>query len=401
MKSKIQIEKILPVIEEKLHVKFASLVGSKGEVVRKGITELAIDPKDEMCILAKISSTTPDRSGEVVLPEGIDFTDFKNNGIICWSHNYSELPLGTTEAIEVTSDAVYAKIRFGKTEKCLEVWGLVKDKILKAMSIGFVTLETLEKGTKSFNDFVSKRLSILGDKVGEIERVITKSVLLEVSFVNIGCNQDALVEYISSKGMSAELKRDLGIKEEVEVIESPIVEVIPEAQEAQLVSEAAKEQTKEDILHNEDDINCECETCKSKKEIEKVEDIVESVEETPKVVEETVEPVEPVEQVVEEVKNEEVKQEEIIKESIETPENAGSSQDEAFSNSSPTTSTDIPDVIGYTQELECKPKEIKEIKEVYKSYFTIVEQPKKESIDDIVKKMVEIELKKKRGKISY
>lgn len=363
MKDKMPVEKLVPFLEERLHVKFESLKDSKGEVIRKGITELAIDPNDEMCVLAKISSINPDRSGEVVIPEGVNIEEYKVNPIICWSHDYSVPSVARTEAIEIKDDAIYAKIRFGSTEKCKEIWQLVKEKILNAMSIGFVTLETLEKGTKEFNDFIEKRLINIKDKFKDIERVITKCTLLEVSWVNLPCNNDALVQYISSKGMSADLKKDFGIKES----------------DCSVGNDVAVEDKKEESNVASETIT-ETEETEDKKEVNE-----EEKPEKPEVKEELVE-----NNVNSEVINEEVKQENEEKYEVPTPENASSTPEESFSNTSPSTITDIPELIG-----QPKPEE-----PPYKSYFRIVEEPKKVDIAELIKKQVEIELKIKRGKIS-
>lgn len=376
MKYKIPVKSIVPFLEERLHVKFESLKDSTTEVVRNstGESSLALDPNDEMCILAKISSIMPDRSNEVILPEGVQFKDFISNGIVVWGHDYTQLPLGTTEKIEVTNDAIYAKIRFGTTEKCKEVFQLVKEKILKALSVGFVTIETIEKGTKRFNDFVNDRLSGLGDKIKNIDRIITKSELLEISFVNIGCHQEALTQYISEKGMSASLKKDFGIKEvaieetnidkanviseiqtePIEIVE-PSVEQSVETVETQVestvetpvepvVEEEKPEKVEEKVCHKEGDLECECEECQAKR----------------------------------------------CKEECKPVENAGSTPAEAFTPSQTTTPQDITEVTGDKKAVEIP----------YKSYFKVIEVPKEVSIDEIVKKQVEIEMLKRRGRIS-
>jgi len=213
MKNKLDKDSLVPFLEDRLQIKFDSLKDIKGEVIRKGLTSLVIDPEDEMCVIVKISSIGVDRSGEVVIPEGVITSDFIKNPIVCWSHDYSLPPLGRAESVQITKDAVFAKIRFGSTERCKEIWTLVKDKVLNAMSIGFVPLEILVKGTKQFNDYVKEKLVGVINNIDEINKIITRSVLLEVSWVNLPCNQDALVQYMSTKQLSDDFKKFLGFKE--------------------------------------------------------------------------------------------------------------------------------------------------------------------------------------------
>lgn len=358
MKNKVPVEKLVPFLEEKLHVKFESLKNNKGEVVRKGITELAIDPKDEMCVLAKISSIAPDRSGEVVIPEGVQVEEYKANPVICFQHDYSILPVGRAEAIEITKDAVYAKIRFGSTDRCKEIWSLVKDKILSALSIGFVTLETLKKGTREFNDYAKARLMDLGEKINDVETIITKCTLLETSLVLIPCNQEALIEYISTKGLSNELKKEMNIKEGDVGEDKPETVETVEAEKPVEAVEAVEEVVEDKVLHKEGDENCECPECQERRSA--------------------------------------------YKEQVEAPENGNSTPEEAFSgDTQPTKPEDIPEITG---DIKGDIKEIKEvIQEVVevKSFFKVIGKvEKKESLEDIVKKQVEIEMLKRKGRIS-
>jgi hypothetical protein len=200
MKNKLDKDSLVPFLEDRLQIKFDSLKDIKGEVIRKGLTSLVIDPEDEMCVIVKISSIGVDRSGEVVIPEGVITSDFIKNPIVCWSHDYSLPPLGRAESVQITKDAVFAKIRFGSTERCKEIWTLVKDKVLNAMSIGFVPLEILVKGTKQFNDYVKEKLVGVINNIDEINLNLDElDNDFEYSDMRVENSLDAIMEKSNTK----------------------------------------------------------------------------------------------------------------------------------------------------------------------------------------------------------
>jgi hypothetical protein len=328
MKNNISIDKIVPYLEDKLHVKFESLINKKGVLIRKQGEQIVIDPKDEMCVIVKLSDTTTDRSGEVLIPEGCDYSEYMNNPLVCLFHDYSILPVGKITELQVANNSIYAKIKFATTEKCKEVYQLVKEGILSATSVGFVATEELVKGTRQFNEFIKNNTHRLSN-IENINKIITKWTLLEESFVNIGCNQNALViaksycsndminklakvnkidlkeimegntesntpevigetvETVIESNVVSEVKTEEiepcteEVKKEVEVAVEEIedagtdvgeeaftpTEVTPptEVMPSQEIKEEETEET-EVIEHNPDNSNCECEDCKISKE---------------------------------------------------------------------------------------------------------------------------------------
>ncbi len=118
-----------------------------------------------------ISTADEDRQGEVIDQKGWDFTNYKNNPVVLWGHNYSGLPIGVTDEI-LTNDKgqTIAKGRFAPEEAnpfAQQVRRLYDAKIVKTTSVGFIAREM--EGN-----------------------VITKAELLEFSFVPVPANPMAL-----------------------------------------------------------------------------------------------------------------------------------------------------------------------------------------------------------------
>lgn len=118
-----------------------------------------------------ISTDNIDRHGEIVDQKGIDFTNYMTNPVVLWGHNHNQIPVGVTDEIytRVVGSQVQtvAKGRFAPHEFAQTLRQLYDAGMLKTSSIGFIPLE--------YNG-----------------NVITKSELLEWSFVSIPANPYAL-----------------------------------------------------------------------------------------------------------------------------------------------------------------------------------------------------------------
>ena len=117
-----------------------------------------------------ISTADQDRQGEIVDQKGWDLGHYKNNPIVLWGHNYTGLPIGVTDSIELTDGKLIAKGRFAPDSAnpfAQQVRRLYDAKILRTTSVGFIAKE-MEGNT------------------------ITKAELLEFSFVPVPANPMAL-----------------------------------------------------------------------------------------------------------------------------------------------------------------------------------------------------------------
>lgn len=110
-----------------------------------------------------------DRDGEILLVSGWDFTNFMKNPIILWGHNYYEMDAIIGAVTELVQEDARVIVRgvFANTEAGQTARQLYDDGILKTVSVGFIPKE----------------------KQGN---TITKAELLEVSFVSIPANPDAM-----------------------------------------------------------------------------------------------------------------------------------------------------------------------------------------------------------------
>jgi len=120
------------------------------------------------------STATEDRDGDIVEPRGIDTTNFEQNPVILFAHDNRELPVGKAVDHGVQGREFFVDVRFAETDKADDVYQLVRDGFLNAVSIGFIPKETVSREDAD------------GLRFEEVE-------LLEVSVVPVPSNPDATV----------------------------------------------------------------------------------------------------------------------------------------------------------------------------------------------------------------
>jgi hypothetical protein len=117
-----------------------------------------------------ISTGDIDRTGEVLDPKGWDIDFYKANPIVLWAHDYTQLPIGITDNIEIKDGKLIASGRFAPADAnpfAQQVRKLYDLGFQRATSVGFIEKE----------------------RNGNI---ITKAELLEWSFVPVPANPFAL-----------------------------------------------------------------------------------------------------------------------------------------------------------------------------------------------------------------
>lgn len=170
--------------------------------IRKTFDSALVKEADDQSLIVTISTSSPDRSHDIVSPDGVDLTSYKKNPVVALNHNYQGLPIAKTEQIEVKEDRIMAKVVFPKRgvyPLADTVHDLYKDGFMNAWSIGFIPkeFEPNENGGKNF----------------------TKWELLEYSAVLVPDNPEALT-LLRSKGF------DLDEKGNVKEIDSTNVKII-------------------------------------------------------------------------------------------------------------------------------------------------------------------------------
>jgi HK97 family phage prohead protease len=113
------------------------------------------------------TSEAVDRDGEVVKADGWDLENYIKNPVVLWAHDYRLPPIGAITSITKVAGGLQVQGVFAKTEFGQQVRQLYDDGIIRAVSVGFIAKE----------------------RTGN---VITKQELLEVSFVPVPANAEAL-----------------------------------------------------------------------------------------------------------------------------------------------------------------------------------------------------------------
>lgn len=137
--------------------------------------------------LKAIASTAiEDRDGETIQQEGWDLKNFKKNPVLLWSHDHTDLPIGTAKGIKVEGEGKSAKLTFEPvlheiTDKAKAIKQLVEAGIIKTFSVGFRPME------------------MDGDTYSSQE-------LLEISLVNVPANPQAVM---ALKGFDQEVVEDV------------------------------------------------------------------------------------------------------------------------------------------------------------------------------------------------
>ena len=148
--------------------------------INRAYSVLTIKSLDEdLRVLEGIATTpTPDRVGDVVVTEGIEF---KLPLPLLYQHNSSK-PIGNVIEAKATADGMWIKAKVAKVPDVPfidEAWNLIKAGLVRGLSIGFRSLE--ETFDKSLNGF----------------RFI-RTELMELSAVTIPANAEATILSVKS-----------------------------------------------------------------------------------------------------------------------------------------------------------------------------------------------------------
>ena len=142
------------------------LVTKDFEILEKSIDE------NERSIKQYISTTSLDRGKDIMLPKGLDETNYRKNPVVLFNHN-KDLIVGKNLWLKKESDGVLAKTQFANTPFADDIYILNKEGCLNAWSIGFMPRKwdyDQEKGTTTYTDWE----------------------LFEYSSVSVPMNQDAV-----------------------------------------------------------------------------------------------------------------------------------------------------------------------------------------------------------------
>ena len=171
-------------------------------------------------IVAKLTTDSVDRDGEVLVPQGMNAKDYEKNPVLFYNHEYDQ-PIGKVTNIKRVDRAVMGNLEFAQRPKDFIgdffpsfVEALVKQGIVKGVSVGFVP----EQGGARVASKADR--SKFGDG---IKKVFNKWKLLEVSIAPLPANQDALITAVG-KGIvtTAQVKKFCNLEVEASMPEVKI-----------------------------------------------------------------------------------------------------------------------------------------------------------------------------------
>ncbi len=173
----------------------------------------AVDDTSKRTFIVRISTPAVDRSGDVVMPLGMDATNFMKNPVVLFAHDYSELPIARCIDLQADDTGVLATVEFmpeGTYDKSDLVYNMIKLGFMNAWSIGFMPKTWTEN---------------------ETGYIYNTWEIYEFSAVPVPANQEALT-IMRSKGIDTAL---LEVKEVEEVKKEPYtVDEVNETEEKDL-----------------------------------------------------------------------------------------------------------------------------------------------------------------------
>lgn len=152
------------------------------------IEKSADSQDDTLKIIGYANTTNKDRMGDVIPMDAWNskaLENYQKNPIILAFHDHKK-PIGVADSISVDSKGLQISAIISKAAG--EVYGLIKDSVLKAFSIGFIVKDAkYDSKTDIF--------------------VITELELLEVSVVSVPANQDSLFSISKAFESEAEYQK--------------------------------------------------------------------------------------------------------------------------------------------------------------------------------------------------
>ncbi len=189
--------------------------------VFKSYTGEAKSSGEDRRLIVKISTSTPDRSNDVVIPQGVVLDNYLKNPVVALMHNYHDLPIAKAENVTIAEDSIYADVVFpdeGIHSVSDTVYKLIKGGFMNAWSIGFAPVDTEpnEKGGTTFKKWElwefsavlvpdnPEALTVLRSKGVEFNDAETKSEAVDSLEGLEHQDEDALVENVEEDATNEE-----------------------------------------------------------------------------------------------------------------------------------------------------------------------------------------------------
>jgi len=275
MKNKFNSESLKPFID------FTDLKGTELVERKQFIGDIVVSECEEKTCVARITTIDEDAENDVIIPEGADLRRFNKNPIIHVNHSYKvEDVVANVTELAMDDKGIVAKMKFADTERANDCWKLVKDKFVRANSIGFIARKSLHAGTKEFKDYVKSKALKVSDSC---RRLITEWELLESSIVSLPCNPEALMQAVSAKQIELSEKTLKELDLPNMVTEKVIEKIIEADKKEEIKTETTITKTEETVVGDVKEIKTDTITVIKTEAIpEEVEEIKEVKEEIPK-----------------------------------------------------------------------------------------------------------------------
>ncbi|HZV11906.1 MAG TPA: HK97 family phage prohead protease [Candidatus Kapabacteria bacterium] len=145
--------------------------------------------EEDGVITSIISTATPDRCNDVMLPGGVNLKNFYGNPVVLWMHNDTLPAVARNVGIQANAQGLIAKTYFNQvTQLSKDLYQLYKNGDMFAFSVGFIPVEWEDEeiGTEE-NDYGDIQIT-----TPVTQRVYKKWEMLEYSLVNIPMNPEAV-----------------------------------------------------------------------------------------------------------------------------------------------------------------------------------------------------------------
>ena len=173
-------------------------------LVRKGLIPSDVSFEEgEKASVDYITTKVPDRDREIVVPKGVDLSDYQRHPVVLYCHNYrpDDVPPGRCMWVKMDDKGLIAKTQYYTDDpNCIgaKIWGYRKAGFPMAKSIGFVPLDTVEQ--KDFPKMNIKELGLDDQDLSGVFRIYLRSLMLEYSDVPVPSNPQA-TEIAINKGL--------------------------------------------------------------------------------------------------------------------------------------------------------------------------------------------------------
>jgi len=171
--------------------------------------QASYDAKEKVAIA---STSVMDRQGERIDQAGWDLKNFKNNPVLLWAHDHSEISVGNAKNIHIekvsgTPRLVFTPDFHDHTDKAKALKALYDEGRMNSFSVGFIPKD-MDGATSTY----------------------LKQELLEISACNVPANPDArmmAVKTLQNAGIPKKTMAELGFKAESEQVEDVLDKTPP------------------------------------------------------------------------------------------------------------------------------------------------------------------------------